>query len=160
MDKVYKAGRYLYCLIIGLFSGVIADFLGGWDRDMETLVLFMSIDFITGLLVAYLFCASPKTPDGHGSSSVCFRGLFRKCGILVAIGMLYRVDLLFGTHFLRSTSIVAFTMNEAISICENLDRMDVPLVNRLIDFFKTLRDNAMDKIRNSGTDKGKKGNDA
>lgn len=150
MDKIERAARYLYCSLVGVLSGIVVNFLGGWDSDMETLVLFMGVDFITGLIVAYLFCASPKTPDGHGSSLVCFKGLIRKCGILVAIGLLYRVDMQFNSTLLRSTSIIAFTMNEAISICENLDKMDVPLVNRLTGLFKGFRDMALTKLRDLG----------
>lgn len=40
------------CTVIGVFGGFIAAVLGGWDSAMVTLVIFMAIDFATGLIAA------------------------------------------------------------------------------------------------------------
>lgn len=40
------------CLIAGVIGGFIATLLGGWDSALVTLVVFMSIDFVTGIVTA------------------------------------------------------------------------------------------------------------
>lgn len=52
------------CTSIGIIGGVIASLFGGWDTALQTLVIFMAIDYITGLVVAGVFHASPKTKTG------------------------------------------------------------------------------------------------
>ena len=64
-----------FCMAIGAIGGVIAGLFGGWDAALQTLVIFMAVDYITGLIVAGVFHASPKTKTGTlesraGGSSV------------------------------------------------------------------------------------------
>ena len=40
---------------IGAVGSVIANALGGWDTALQTLIIFMAVDYITGLLVAGVF---------------------------------------------------------------------------------------------------------
>ena len=40
------------CLIAGVIGGFIATLLGGWDSALATLVVFMGIDFVTGIVTA------------------------------------------------------------------------------------------------------------
>ena len=50
-----------FCTAIGIVGSFVASFFGGWDAGLITLVIFMSIDYATGLIVAGVFKASPKT---------------------------------------------------------------------------------------------------
>ena len=43
------------CAAIGIVGGAIASLLGGWDAALQTLIIFMAIDYITGLIVAGVF---------------------------------------------------------------------------------------------------------
>ena len=52
------------CSIIGLIGSFIASLFGGWDAALITLISFMAIDYITGLLVAGVFHKSQKTENG------------------------------------------------------------------------------------------------
>lgn len=47
--------------IVGVCGSAIAAAFGGWTSGLTTLVIFMAIDYITGLLVAGVFKRSPKT---------------------------------------------------------------------------------------------------
>ena len=49
------------CGMIGLVGSLIASQCGGWDAALSTLVLFMAVDYVTGLVVAGVFHASPKS---------------------------------------------------------------------------------------------------
>ena len=66
------------CTVIGLIGGAIAALFGGWDTALQTLVIFMAIDYITGLVVAGVFHASPKTKTGALESKAGWKGLIRK----------------------------------------------------------------------------------
>lgn len=57
----------------------IVSLLGGWDTGVGTLVLFMGIDYLSGLAVAGIFKKSSKTKIGVLESKDGFKELFRKC---------------------------------------------------------------------------------
>lgn len=63
---------------IGAVGGVIAGFFGGWDAALITLLIFMGVDYITGLIVAGVFKNSTKTDSGALGSNAAFMGLLRK----------------------------------------------------------------------------------
>ena len=66
------------CFAIGAIGSMIASLFGGWDASLQTLVIFMAIDYITGLIVAGVFHASPKTETGTLESRAGWKGLIRK----------------------------------------------------------------------------------
>ena len=43
------------CSVLGIIGGAIAAAFGGWNSALTTLVIFMCIDYLTGLLVAGVF---------------------------------------------------------------------------------------------------------
>ena len=132
------------CTVIGLIGGVIASLFGGWDTALQTLVIFMAIDYITGLLVAGVFHASPKTKTGALESKAGWKGLIRKGETLLIV----LVVLLFtfksaGMPLLlivvRDAAIIGFSANEAISIVENAGLMGLPIpaaITKAIDILK------------------------
>lgn len=66
------------CTIAGVVGSFIAGLFGGWDASMVTLLLFMGVDYITGLAVAA--CGkSLKSDTGRLSSKIGWRGLAKKC---------------------------------------------------------------------------------
>ena len=48
-------------MAVGALGAAFASLFGGWDAALQTLIIFMAIDYITGLIVAGVFHASPKT---------------------------------------------------------------------------------------------------
>ena len=116
------------CTIAGILGSFIAGLFGGWDTSLITLLLFMGIDYITGLAVAA--CGkSPKSDTGRLSSKIGWRGLAKKC-----------VSLLLGTSYIRDAVCIAFTVNELISITENAGLLGVPLpavITKAIDLLQS-----------------------
>ena len=100
---------------------------GGWDTGIGTLVLFMSIDFLSGLAVAGIFKKSTKTENGALESKAGFKGLCRKCMTLLFVLIAYRLDLAIVTNYIRDAVIIGFMANELISIVENAGLMGLPL---------------------------------
>lgn len=62
------------CTVIGVAGSFIASLFGGWDAALATLVIFMAIDYITGLIVAGVFHNSGKTENGALESVQVGRG--------------------------------------------------------------------------------------
>lgn len=139
MNKVFLTG------IIGTVGSVIASFFGGWTASLTTLLIFMAIDYGTGMVVAGVFHKSPKTETGALESRAGFKGLCQKCGIMLLVLMGYRVDLAMGSSYVRDAICIAFIVNEAISITENLGLMGVPIP----PVFK----NAIDILKKKGSEK-------
>ena len=56
--------KNIICAIFGIVGGFIANAFGGWSAALTTLLIFMGIDYISGLIVAGVFHASPKSENG------------------------------------------------------------------------------------------------
>lgn len=92
---------------------------------MAVLIGFMDTDYTTGLLVALAFHASPKSKGG-GLASECYKGLIRKCLILVFVWMGTMLDQVIGATHVRTAIILFYIGNEGLSIIENVVLMGVP----------------------------------
>lgn len=106
---------------------MITLFFGGWSAGLTTLIIFMVIDYISGIVVAGVFKNSPKSESGALQSRVGWKGLARKCMTLLFVLIAYRLDLLVGTNYIRDAVIIGFCANELLSIVENAGLMGVPL---------------------------------
>ena len=124
------------CTGIGVIGSVIASLFGGWDTGLVTLVIFMGIDYVSGLVVAGIFHNSNKTESGALESKAGWKGLCRKCMTLLFVLIAYRLDLALGVNYIRDAVIIGFMANELISIVENAGLMGLPLpdaINKAID---------------------------
>lgn len=100
--------------------------LGGWDAALQTLVVCMVLDYLSGLVVAGVFKRSDKSGDGALDSRAGFRGLCKKGAELALVLVGARLDLLLGGDWARTAIILFFIGNEGLSILENLGLMGVP----------------------------------
>ena len=89
------------CTSIGLIGSFIASLFGGWDAALVTLISFMGIDYITGLIVAGVFHKSQKTENGTLESLAGWKGLCRKGVTLLIVLVACRLDLVIGSNFIR-----------------------------------------------------------
>lgn len=127
------------CTAVGVVGGFIASLFGGWDAALITLVIFMGVDYITGLIVAGVFHKSSKSADGALESRAGWKGLCRKGTTLLVVLVACRLDLVTGSNFMRDAAIIAFIANETLSIVENAGLMGVPIpavVVKAIDILK------------------------
>ena len=113
------------CAGIGIIGSTIAALFGGWDAALVTLVIFMAVDYITGLLVAGVFHRSGKSERGALESHAGWKGLLKKGVTLLVVLVACRLDLLMGSTFIRDAVIIAFIVNEVISIAENAGLMGI-----------------------------------
>ena len=128
------------CSIIGAIGAAISSFFGGWSTGLTTLVFFMAVDYISGLVVAGVFHNSKKTDTGALESRAGWKGLCRKCMTFIYVLIAYRLDLAIGTNYIRDSVIIAFMVNELISITENAGLMGLPLpdaIKKAIDILQS-----------------------
>lgn len=132
MDKVIN-------IISAAVCGVCGFLWGQADGLLYALIAFMTIDYITGVIVACL---------GHRlSSEVGFKGIVKKVLILllVAVGHLLDAHILGGGAVCRSAVIGFYIANEGISILENAGELGLPLPKKLIAVLKQLKDKEDDE---------------
>lgn len=127
------------CTAAGMIGAAIANIFGGWSAAMTTLIIFMAIDYIMGLLVAGIFRASPKSASGGLESRAGFKGLCRKGVILLFVLIGARIDLLLGTNYLKDAICIGFICNELLSIMENAGLMGIPLPSPVEQAVELLR---------------------
>lgn len=123
--------KEIICIAAGGIGAAVAALFGGWSPAMTTLLICMTIDYITGLVVAALFNNSPKSKKGGLESGAGFKGLAKKIACLAMVAVCYRVDVALGTRYFLDAAVLGFTANEVLSITENLGLMGVPLPNAI-----------------------------
>ena len=124
------------CVAIGIAGGYIASLFGGWDAALKTLILFMAVDYVTGLMAAFV--------QKKVSSEVGFKGICKKVAIfcLLIVLVACRLDLIMGSSFIRDATVVAFVANETISIIENAGLMGVPIPEIIVKSIEVLKNKA------------------
>ena len=124
----------------GVIGSFLAYLLGGWDSVISTLLIFMVIDYVSGLLLAGVFHASPKTDSGTLASRTGWKGLTKKGMTLLIVVIAVRLDMILGTSYIRDGVCIAFMVNETLSIIENAGLMGVPIPNKLKQSIEMLQD--------------------
>ena len=114
------------CMVIGAIGGGIAALFGGWDSALVTLIIFMGIDFATGLITGAMG-KSKHSKSGALNSKAGWIGLAKKFCILLMVVVGVRIDILIGTNYIRDAVCIAFVANELLSITENAGLLGVPL---------------------------------
>lgn len=131
--------KNMVCTAAGIVGSLIASLFGGWTASLTTLLIFMAIDYLSGLIVAGVFHRSPKTETGALESRAGFKGLIRKLMILFFVLIGHRLDLAVGAGYIRDAVCIGFIVNELISIAENAGLMGLPVpavITNAIDILK------------------------
>lgn len=110
---------------VAAIGGYLGYFVGGMDGLMTALIIFMVIDYITGIMCA--------VADRKLSSSVGFKGICKKVLILMLVGVAHIVDIhVVGTgEALRSAVICFYLSNEGVSVLENAGHLGLPIPEKL-----------------------------
>ena len=110
---------------VAAIGGYLWYFVGGVDGLMTALLIFMVLDYITGLMCAIA--------DKQLSSAVGFKGICKKVLILMLVGVAHIVDLhVVGTgDALRSAVVCFYLSNESVSMLENAAHLGLPIPEKL-----------------------------
>lgn len=111
---LYAAYEIKIIIVCGLLGGIITKALGGFDKQLYGLIIFMGLDYATGMYAAW--------HEHELWSKKAFRGLCKKASILGVVAFCAGVDVVLKTDIARYSAIAGFGIMEAMSIIENADR--------------------------------------
>ena len=119
-------------IAVTALGGWLGYFLGGMDGMLIALIVFMALDYITGVMCAIA--------DKNLSSAVGFKGICKKVLILMLVGVAIIVDVhVVGTgSALRGAVICFYLSNEGLSLLENAGHIGLPIPDRLKDILAQL----------------------
>lgn len=129
---------FLY--VAGCAGGILSYSLGGIDTSVITLLMFMAIDYVTGLICAGIFHKSPKTPTGALESRAGWKGLIKKGVTLLIVVVAVRLDMQLGTTYIRDGVCIAFIINELLSIIENAGLMGLTIPQPIVNAIEILKE--------------------
>ena len=144
--------KHFICAAGGVIGGIIATLFGGWTEGLLVLVILMAIDYFSGLVVAGVFHRSPKSANGGLESKAGLKGLMRKIFVLALVAVAHLIDRLIGTNYIRDAVVIAFCLNEVISILENAGLMGIPIPKVLQKAIDVLRDKAGEDTETASSD--------
>ena len=135
---------------IGGIATTISHFLGGWSFALETLLIFIVFDYVTGVLKALY--------KKELSSEAGLKGIIRKIGYLIIVALAFRIDKMLGSSGALYTLVVYFFVaNEGVSIVENWVGMDLPMPKALKNALAQLKGEEANKKSKNHSKKRKEG---
>lgn len=125
--KAYAPVRleYAWGTITGAVGTTAGYIFGAWNSAIEALVITMIIDYISGIIAAYL------NPDLTLSSQRGFRGILKKIMILMLVSLGHFLDNAVGTQVICMAVTFFFLGNEGLSVIENAAKAGLPIPNKL-----------------------------
>lgn len=132
--------KYFKTLIAVIGTGFTWLF-GAWDTPLGILVLFIILDYITGLVRGYI--------NKELSSDVGLKGIARKAVIFVVLIVAVALDRLLsnGTWIFRSLICYFYIANEGLSLLENCGSLGLPIPQKILDALVQLKDGEKKEIK-------------
>lgn len=130
MKNFIEAAQYAFAAL----GGAVGAVMGGFDGFLYALIVFVVVDYLTGVMVAVL--------KKELSSEVGFHGIFKKMVIfaLVAVGHIVDTHVIQNGSVIRTAVIFFYLSNEGISILENASVIGLPVPQKLKDVLEQLKD--------------------
>ena len=133
-------------MAFSVIGGWLGYFVGGVDGLMTALLIFMILDYITGLMCA--------VADKKLSSSIGFKGICKKVLIVMLVGVAHVVDMYVvgNGNALRSAVVCFYISNEGVSMLENAAHLGLPIPDKLKSILAQLhkRDDKTDTTKGDG----------
>lgn len=131
MKDVANTMQYIFAAMGGSLGAV----LGGFDGFLYALIVFVVVDYMTGVMVGIL--------NKKISSQIGFRGIFKKVVIFSLVVVAHIIDnhVIQNGSVLRTTVIFFYLSNEGISILENAALIGLPIPKKMKDVLEQLKEN-------------------
>ena len=120
--------------VVSVIATTLIYFLGGWDIALQSLIVVIILDYLTGIAKSYV---SKKLNSNKG-----LKGIVKKLSMLCIVAIAVIVDRIIGqTGMIRTLIIYYLVANEGLSIIENLGEMNIIVPKFLKDKLEQIRDN-------------------
>lgn len=126
-------------LAFAAFGGFLGWFFGGFDGFLYALIVFVIMDYFTGVLAAGV--------KKELSSEVGFKGIAKKVVIFVLVGIANIIDtqIIQNGSAIRTAVIFFYLSNEGLSILENSAVIGLPIPEKLKEMLKQLAEEKSNK---------------
>ena len=141
--------KQVLSLVIGALATGLFKVIGEPTQDLKILLLLMVIDLIVGFTVSAVWHKSSKTKSGKVSSKVMFKGIVKKILTLVLVVVAYQIDILLGYDVIRHVVIIAFVVQEIISVIENITITCIKAPDIITKALDVLERSVKDEFSNS-----------
>lgn len=118
--------------ITGVVGTIVTLLFGQWNDALTSLVMFMLIDYITGVMAAYM------KPGAGLSSKRGLRGIVKKLALATFVVFAHRLDVAIGQNVFCLLVTYSLLGNEGLSILENAAKAGVPVPEKLRQTLKQL----------------------
>lgn len=112
--------KNIVSIVTGTIGSLLINLIGKPSDDLIILIFLMIIDLIVGFLISAIWQKSSKTDSGKLSSVVMFKGIVKKFFTLVIVVIAFQLDKLLVMNVIRHIVIIAFIVEETLSITENI----------------------------------------
>lgn len=120
-------------IAISFIGGILSYLLGGWDILINTIIIFMILDYVSGMSASWL--------TKSWSSEIGYKGLLKKGMIIVMIIMSVRLDNILGDEMLfRNVVTFFYISNEGISIIENCVKLGLPIPAKIKNALEQIKE--------------------
>ena len=124
--------KHLISNVFSVILTTIVYLLGGVDIALQSLLIVIVIDYLTGIASAIY--------NKELSSKIGFKGIIKKFSYLLVVALSVLIDNLLGqSGLIRSLVIYFFVANDGLSIIENMAQMNVKLPQKLIDTLEQIK---------------------
>lgn len=119
---------------LSVVGGFLTRFLGGFDMIIITLIIFVAMDYLTGVMKAIV--------NKELSSEIGFKGIFKKVLIFFMVGIATQLDIILPTDIgIRYIVIIFYIINEGLSIIENASLLGLKIPQKIKDTLSILKNN-------------------
>ena len=118
--------------VLAVISTGLIYLLGGLDIAMTCLLIAIILDYVSGMLKAFI--------TKQVSSKIGFMGILKKVSILLVVMLAVLIDRVTGdTGAIRTLVVYYFVANEGLSVLENLGQAGVPIPQSIKKALKALK---------------------
>lgn len=118
--------------ITGVLGTMVTFLFGAWNDALTALAMFMLLDYITGVMAAYM------KPKSKLSSKKGLRGIIKKLAVITAVAFAHGLDIATGQTVFCTVATYSLLGNEGLSIVENLSYCGVPIPSSVRDKLESL----------------------
>lgn len=129
MEHIIKYLTIIFSFLATIFTWIF----GSWNISLIVLVAFMLMDYLTGVLKAYI--------TKNLSSSIGIKGITKKCLIFIVLIVGSLLDRLINSNewIFRTLICYFYISNEGLSLLENCAILGLPLPNKILNSLEQLQ---------------------
>lgn len=135
----YNVGmKEFICAAVAGLGTFLTFIFGDWDVALQCLVIAIAIDYISGIIKAFI--------NKDLSSKIGLKGLLKKVGVLLIVALATLIDRITGeSGAVRTLVIYYFVANEGLSVVENLGEAGLPIPDVIKKALKSLKSQSKEK---------------